>query len=438
MLTIKLLYRRVTLLVGFVVVLCFASQAFSQSIDRIELGRAKDMLKNVKNEIKNGYYDTSFHGMDLDARFKTAEEKMDKAGSIDQAFAIIAQAVLDLDDSHTTFFPPSRSVSVEYGWRMRMIGDKCFVIAVKPKSDAEKMGLKPGDQVLSLESFKPGRNILWKMNYFYNALSPRTALRLRVLSPGEQSPRDLAIPSKVKKSGAFVSLEQLIWSLDHDQGDGEEHRFMNVGETVIWKMPSFVLDPGDIDSIMDSRIKSKQNLILDLRGNGGGYVKSLEELAGYFVTADTKIADLKGRKEMKPMMAQVQKKGFPGKVIVLIDSDSGSAAEIFARFIQLENRGTVLGDVSAGAVMQSRVIPMKMGVNTIVPFGMSLTEADVIMKDGKSIEHVGVTPQTEIIPTGEDLAQQRDPVISAALKLLGQDVPPDQAGKMFPYKWEDN
>ena len=88
--------------------------------------------------------------------------------------------------------------------------------------------------------------------------------------------------------------------------------------------------------------------------------------------------------------------------------------------------------------MQSRVIPMEMGVNTIVPFGMSLTEADVIMKDGKSIEHVGVTPQTEIVPTGDDLAQQRDPVISAALKLLGQDVAPDQAGKMFPYKWDDN
>jgi len=434
----NLLYRRVTLLVVFSIILLCAGQAFSQSIDRIELGRAKDMLKNIKNEIKNGYYDPSFHGMDLDARFKAAEEKMDKAGSVDQAFAIIAQAVLDLNDSHTTFFPPSRSISVEYGWRMRMIGDKCFVTAVKPKSDAEKMGLKPGDQILSLESFKPDRSVLWKMSYFYNALSPRTALRLKVLSPGEQSPRDLTIPSKVKKASAFVSLDELIWSLDHDEGDGDEHRFMSVGDTVIWKMPSFVLNPGDIDSIMDSRIKSKQNLILDLRGNGGGYVKSLEELAGYFVTEDTKIADLKGRKEMKPMMAQAQKKGFSGKVVVLIDSDSGSAAEIFARFIQLENRGTVLGDVSAGAVMQSRIIPMKMGVDTIVPFGMSLTEADVIMKDGKSIEHIGVMPQTVIIPTGDDLAQQRDPVISAALKLLGQDVASDQTGKMFPYKWDDN
>lgn len=76
------------------------------------------------------------------------------------------------------------------------------------------------------------------------------------------------------------------------------------------------------------------NLILYLRGNGGGYVVTLERLAGYFVDKDTKIADLKGRKEMKPQMAKSKGRDtFNGKVIVLIDANSGSAAEIFARFL---------------------------------------------------------------------------------------------------------
>ena len=142
----------------------------AQSLDRIERGRAKDMLNAVKKEIKSGYYDPTFHGMDLDARFKVAEEKLDKAASLGQAFGIIAQAVLELNDSHTKFFPPSRSAKFEYGWRMQMIGDKCFVIAVKPESDAEAKGLKIGDEILSVEGFRPTRKEMWKINYYYNAL----------------------------------------------------------------------------------------------------------------------------------------------------------------------------------------------------------------------------------------------------------------------------
>ncbi len=64
----------------------------------------------------------------------------------------------------------------------------------------------------------------------------------------------------------------------------------------------------DFDGIMNGRISQSANLILDLRGNGGGYVATLEQLAGYFVDKDTKIADLKGRKEMKPLMAKFKGK----------------------------------------------------------------------------------------------------------------------------------
>jgi C-terminal processing protease CtpA/Prc len=63
--------------------------------------------------------------------------------------------------------------------------------------------------------------------------------------------------------------------------------------------------------------------------------------------------------------------------------------------------------------------------------------ADVITTDGKSLEHIGVTPQMPLIPTGANLAAGQDPVLAVALELFGQKVTAEQAGKLFPIKWDD-
>jgi carboxyl-terminal processing protease len=419
------------------IIFSLATAVQAQSFDRIDRGRAKDMLTAVKKEIKDKYYDPSFHNVDLDARFKKADQELDAATSIGQAFGIIAQAVLDLNDSHTVFFPPARSVSAEYGWRMQMIGSKCFVTAVKPKSDAEAKGLKPGDEILAIENFRPARKEMWKMLYYFNSLSPRSELDLKVQSPGA-APREINVASKLTTSKAFVPIDELIRQIQLGDGKSEIHRFQRVGNSIIWKMPSFVLPPESVDSVMNDKVGRSANLILDLRQNGGGYVVALEELAGYFVDKDTKIADLKGRKPMKPQMAKAAKNPFKGKLVILIDAGSASASEIFARFMQLQGRAVVIGDQSAGAVMQSETVQMQMGVDAVIPYGMNLTNADVIMTDGKSLEHTGVTPQLLMVPTGADLAAQRDPVMAAALQLLGNTTTPEEAGKFFPYKWDEH
>ncbi len=432
-------YQLLKVAIIFAVLLFTVNFTSAQSLDRIERSRTKDMLKAVKKEIQSNYYDPKFHGIDLDARFKLADEKLDKATSLGQAFGIIAQAVLELNDSHTVFYPPSRAAKFEYGWRMQMIGEKCFVTAVKPKSDAEKQGLKVGDEVLAIEGFRPVRKEMWKVNYYYNALSPRTGLKLKVQSPGSNEPRELNIASKVTTLKGVLTFEDLVRDYYLYGNRKIEHRFAKIGNTMVWQMPSFSTAPEAMDTIMKGRVANSPNLIIDLRNNGGGYVVTLEQLAGYFVEKDTKIADLKGRKEMKPQMAKTKGKDvFKGKLIVLIDANSGSASEIFARFIQIQQRGVVIGDQSAGAVMQSRSVAMELGADKIVPYGMNLTNADVISTDGKSLEHIGVTPQVLMLMTGADLAAQRDTVLAAALQLFGETVAPEQAGKLFPYKWEDD
>ena len=422
--------------------LLLVPSASSQVFDRIERARMKEMLNNIKNSVKKNYYDASYHGIDLDARFKKAEERLDVVTSVGQAYAAIAQVLVDFNDSHLFFLPPATTVDVEYGFRMKMVGDKAFVTSVKPKSDAEQKGLRAGDQILSFEGFKPNRKELWKMQYYYYTLSPRTSLRLQVLRPGADAPEEVAFAAKVTTKKRTLDLtthdlNELIREMDNDAAR-PAHYYIKVGDTVIWKMMTFSVEPSQIAQIMNSEVKKGKDLIIDLRGNGGGYVKTFEELAGFLFDKDMKIADRKGREEKKkenqPIMLKSRGKDhFPGKLVVLIDHQSGSASEIFARLVQLEKRGVVIGDTSAGAVMQSIAYPFTMtaGINKEIYYGASITNADVIMSDGKSIEHVGVIPDEVILPTAEDIRNGRDPVLSRAVEILGGKLPPEVAGRIF-------
>ena len=430
----------------FVVCMMFAvlvpQSVRAQSLDRIERERALSMLKVVKGDLKNNYYDPNFRGMDVEARFKTAEEKIKAATSLGQAFGIIAQVLLDLNDSHTLFIPPSRPESIIYGWQTQMIGDKCFVVAVKPGSDAAAQGVKEGDQVLSFMGFKPSRKEFWKMRYYFNLISPRPSLRAVLQSPGGE-PREVDIKAKVKTGSVVRNLTEdleftdYLRKLEDNYLAGRHRYYEDIGGVFLWKMPDFDLGEKGVDELMD-KAKSRNAVILDLRSNPGGAIKTLLRLIGNVFDKDIKMADAKDRKETKPEVAKARSKTpYTGKIFVLLDSDSGSSSELFARIMQLEKRGTVIGDVSSGAVMRSRTYQHDLGAETLVFFNVSITNADYLMSDGKSLEHVGVTPDEVLLPTPADMAAKRDVVLARAFELAGvSGMTPERAGKLFPIVWE--
>ncbi|HYG09251.1 MAG TPA: S41 family peptidase [Pyrinomonadaceae bacterium] len=429
--------------VGLCVVGLLAPQALrAQSFDRIERERALTMLSNVKDQLKKHYYDPNIRGMDVDARFKAAEEKIKQAASLGQAFGIIAQVLLDLDDSHTKFYPPSRPNRVDYGWEMQMIGEDCYVVAVKPGSDAAAQGLKEGDRVIAVERFQPTRKEFWKMRYFYNTLSPRAGFNVIVQSPGGQ-PRELNLKAKVTQGQRVLDLRSdleinaILREMEDDAKLARHRYYEDIGGVFVWKMPAFDLQEDKVDEIM-SKARGRKAMVLDLRGNGGGAESTLLRLLGHFFDHDVKMADIKTRKESKPVIAKTRGKNnlFEGKVVVLVDSDSGSASEVFARVMQLEKRGTVIGDRSAGAVMRSIYRSYEMGTERIVSWGANITNADAIMSDGKSLEKVGVIPDELMLPTPTDMAAKRDPVLARAFELAGIKIDPAKAGTMFPVEWK--
>ena len=87
--------------------------------------------------------------------------------------------------------------------------------------------------------------------------------------------------------------------------------------------------------------------------------------------------------------------------------------------------------------MQSYGFMGQMGAERVLFYGASITNADIIMSDGKSLERVGVIPDETIVPTAQDVAAGRDPVLARASALLDLDLDAAAAGRLFPRVWSE-
>jgi C-terminal processing protease CtpA/Prc len=432
--------QRWPLLLFAVFLLSWSSDAFAQDekLTNFERERARQMLQVIRGDIKKNYYSATFNGLDLDLRFKQAEDKINSAKTMNFALADIAGAVGALNDSHTFFMPPPRPYVHDYGLRIQAIGDSdCFVTAVRPGSDAEKKGIRAGDQVLAVNGYTALRDDMWKIRYVFNILRPQPALRLVLRSPEgtTQNIETMAFLRNTKRLESFSDFGGLEREAEAEE-DLHRPRHVEYGkDAIIWKLPDFRYLTDAADEMLDD-IRSHNALVLDLRGNPGGSVDFLSHFLGGMFDHELKIADRIGRKPLKPQMTRSRGgKTFSGKLIVLVDSDSGSASELFARVVQLEKRGIVVGDRSSGSVMESRIFPERSGMDIVTFYGISITEADLVMTDGKTLEHSGVIPDERLLPTPVDLAANRDPVLAHAAELAGIKMTPEDAGKLFPVLW---
>jgi C-terminal processing protease CtpA/Prc len=438
--------RRLVFFVVTVILTAFTIDAVSspqQQLDELQRGRALDMLRDFAIALRENYYDPSYHGVDMDARFREAKEKIEKATSLGQTFAAIAVAVDGLNDSHTHFLPPERPLRLDYGYRLRMNGDACFVSEIRLNTDAATK-LHVGDQILKIEGFLPTRDGLVKLNYYFNQIYPRAVMHLLVRDAAGAE-RQTEVQTAAHPTKRLVDLTMGgasggdIWDIVREE-ETREHLFrqrhVEVSDSLmIWKMPVFDLKEDEMDRLW-GMARKHATVILDLRGNPGGYVTLLQRMIGSVMDHEVKIGDRVGRKDLKPLVAKSRGSNiFTGKLIVLVDSSSASAAEIFARVVQLEHRGTVLGDRSSGMVMESKYYPLHEGIEKVIFFGATITHADLIMTDGKSLEHNGVMPDEVVLPSAADLAAGRDPVLAHAAEVAGVKLDPAEAGKMFPFEW---
>ena len=417
------------------------SLAQQQQLSDLDRERAQQMLKTVGDEVRKHYFDPKYKGVDINAELDAARQRIAEVNSMNMALSNIAAALDPLDDSHTFFVPPQHAARYETGWRYQMVGDHCFITQVRPQSDAAAKGLKVGDELLSINGIAPDRDNAWKLQYLFGVLRPQPGFHLVFQdSTGKQRMIDAA--TKVRETKRLRDLTGAgggdFWNLIREEENSDHQmqiRYTDYGDDlIVVKIPEFEMTPSQVGDLMD-KIRKHKALILDLRANPGGSVETLSYFAGDFFDKEIKIADRVGKKDNKPQMTKGPHNAFKGKVIVLLDSDSASASEVFARFLQIEKRAIIMGDHSSGKVMEAREYTEKLGTDSVVFYGVSVTEADVIMTDGKSLEHVGVTPDVVLLPSAADLAAGRDPVLAHAADTLGVKITPEAAGKLFPYEW---
>ncbi len=133
----------------------------------------------------------------------------------------IAETLDALKDSHTFFLPPSRNTHREYGYILQMIGDRCFITAVRPNRDASEK-LAPGDEVLAWQGFTPKRETLWTMNYIFNTLLSVPAMNLTVRGPDGVT-RKVEVEPKVTREKQVLDLNDHndYWKMVRDEENGE-------------------------------------------------------------------------------------------------------------------------------------------------------------------------------------------------------------------------
>ena len=155
--------------------------------------------------------------------------------------------------------------------------------------------------------------------------------------------------------------------------------------------------------------------IVDLRNNPGGLLTQAINITDYFLD-DGEIVSTKGRKisETRKFFARKgdEVKGKP--IVVLINSGSASASEIFAGALKDHKRAIILGENSYGKGSVQSIIPLRNGG------GIRLTISKYYLPSGKSISEVGVTPDILVKEEGDnfEINSDQDNQLNYAIKLF--------------------
>jgi C-terminal processing protease CtpA/Prc len=187
-------------------------------------------------------------------------------------------------------------------------------------------------------------------------------------------------------------------------------------------LPSFSVDPDFLGRVV-GKVKRSRATVVDLRGNLGGARDSVVHFTGYFSDKADTIAEVVGRSKTEPLAVKPRQPRLTGPLVVLVDSQSASASEVFARHVQRTGRGVVIGDRTAGRATLAQFVSMSHGVDTVMFYGVEVAVGRIVFPGNEELEGRGVTPNGSCVPTSEDQREGRDPCLGLAMsearKALG-------------------
>jgi carboxyl-terminal processing protease len=292
---------------------------------------------------------------------------------------------------------------VGLGIELRIQGSHLLVERVIPKGPADDAGLKSGDKIIEVD-----RNMIPTIDAVRAADMLKglrgTEVEIVVVSATRSARRMTLIRRQVQVASVvdarIIDQQSKVGYLRIVSFQKNTARELN---SALWQL----------------RQAGMQRLVLDLRGNPGGLVKSAVEIADIFISSGT-IVSTRGRSVNEEIDYQAHQSGTCSEpLVVLINARSASASEIFAGAIKDHKRGAIVGQCTYGKGSVQGIFPL-----ASYNCGLRLTTARFYSPAGHQISGHGVTPDVDVQMLAKPLEDgtlplsQSDPILFAGIEIV--------------------
>jgi len=279
------------------------------------------------------------------------------------------------------------------------LGSACRLVVTRPipGSPAEKAGVKPGDIVVLIDG------------------APLDGLTVAAASDKIRGPKGSVVKLTLQReAGAPI---QLAITRDVVQSKEVDSKALAAGTVGYIRLSGFSDAAADeVVEALDSHLAAgRTKLILDLRGNLGGYVTAARKIASQFIGSGVVFweQDAAGKQVATAALSDGVAVDPKLRVVVLIDGRSASASEIVAGALQDAKRATLVGQRSfgKGTVQEWQELTGEGGA-------FKLTVARWLTPDKRWIHKVGLTPDV-VVTLPDPIPAGSDPTLDKALESLG-------------------
>lgn len=341
----------------------------------------------------------------LDDRFVNSTTT-DPLTDEERMWGAIQGLVRSYGDPYTVFMPPQDTKLFEsdiagefggVGMEVGMQNDVITVIAPLPDSPAEKAGMLSGDVIVKIDGKTTDHMGV-----------DEAVLKIR----GEKGTKvDLTVFRKGEED--FIEVSIVRDTINIPTIKTEEKDGVFIIHLYNFSATSESLMQGALRDFVKS---NKSKLVIDLRGNPGGFLQSAVGIASYFLPTGKVIVREnfgEGKEEsVHRSLGRDLGKHRPFNLVVLVDGGSASASEILAGALQEHKIGTVIGTHTFGKGSVQEVIDLKGGSS------LKVTIARWLTPNGRSISEGGLAPDVVVEMTKEDREAKKDPQLDAAIEFL--------------------
>ncbi|MBR3232786.1 S41 family peptidase [Candidatus Saccharibacteria bacterium] len=325
---------------------------------------------------------------------------IDKSAIIDGAKHGLVEAVGDV---YTVYMDKEESaefndilhgdVGAGVGIEMGLRDGYTRVLRTLPDNPARKAGVLAGDIIYKIDDEEV---YTWSTEDIANKIrgAAGTKVKLTVVRDGKEKSFDLTRET-INNVSAYVDYKK--------------------NNTAIITINRFDTDTGTLVQSFANEILNKgtQKIILDLRGNGGGYVSAARDLLSLWLDGDkvliqkTKfsvIDDITYALRGKALFANL-------KTVVLVNGNTASASEIVAGALKDYNKATIVGETTYGKGVVQSMLNLSSGTT------LKVTSAHWYTPNGNTIDKTGIEPDHKVVNTYDDINHSRDPQMDKALEI---------------------